>query len=401
MLLCTKVTKCLKFIRIKFKVILLNQYVTRSINQTWYILRREAYTVVFIIFTIGKLSFSMCDIFYYFQTTPLYSRLVKSMRDFFNCQDLTCHYAVQRPLGYFHHFLVIGWKGEKKIIIEYSGVSTIGQNVGEVTVKCIKESDIEESIAHKHLYAIEISNSRKTNLQNKLSFGRIMEKLGEKDYSLESNNCEHTASYILTGDAKSEQISKSKPLIWLLIHIVDSVLSYIQSRLVGDIIISFLPFPSFITAVIVHFAILVREIYRLRRRKQLNQINDHDYKRELVKKISGTVGAIFGGFVGVLAVDTISTFMGNLLGYWLPTVRALFGDWVLSLLAMLGTFWGRCLSYVSFGTKFERLLPILFPKLNTLSKRFVALPLFTVGAFFGYLLTALVSVLFYDAVHHI
>ena len=323
------------------------------------------------------------------------------MRDFFSCQELTCHYAIQRPLGYFHHFLVIGWKGEKKIIIEYSGVSTIGQNVGEVTVKCMNESEIEESIAYKLLYSIEISNYRKTNLQNKLSFGRIMEKLGEKDYSLESNNCEHTASYISTGDAKSDQISKSKPLIWLLIHMVDSGLSYIQNRLVGDLIISFLPFPFFITAILVHFAILVYEIYRLRRRKQLNQINEYDYKRELIKKISGTVGAIFGGFVGVLAVDTISTFMENLLGYWLPTVRALYGEWVLSLLAMLGTFWGRCLSYVSFGAKVERLLPIPFPKLNTLSKRFVAFPLFTVGDSFGYFVTALISVLFYDIVHHI
>lgn len=158
---------------------------------------------------------------------PTHSRLVQSIEDFFRCAEHIAHFAIKRPLGYFHHYIVIGWNDVKNKIIEYYVCfSNMIKGQGEVVERNISTTEVEEAIRSKCLFVIEAPDYPQSESEKKKALSRFWERFGEKAYSLAYNNCEHLVSYILTGNPFSEQIKKAGPLGKLFVDSFDNCISH-------------------------------------------------------------------------------------------------------------------------------------------------------------------------------
>lgn len=158
---------------------------------------------------------------------PTHSRPVKSMEDFFRCAENIAHFAIKRPLGYFHHYIVIGWNDVKRKCIEYYVCfSNMIKGQGEVVERNISTTEVQESIRSKSLFVIEAPDYPKSEYEKKKALCRFWERFGEKAYSLAYNNCEHLVSYILTGNPISEQIRKAGAWKKLCVDSFDNFISH-------------------------------------------------------------------------------------------------------------------------------------------------------------------------------
>ncbi len=118
------------------------------------------------------------------------------------------HIRVRRS-GFFHHGIYIG----RKKVIHFRGKSKTLATVGPVA---------KDSLAQFLLGGTELSDARhraaKANIVKHQNPGtreeilaRAKSLLGSSDYSLITNNCEHLASWCVTGSASSAQVST---MIW-------------------------------------------------------------------------------------------------------------------------------------------------------------------------------------------
>jgi hypothetical protein len=101
------------------------------------------------------------------------------------------HIKVDR-LGYWHHGLFTGRGG----VIHYSG--TLFNKRGAA----IKRGTIEEFAGGSAIHVVKYSNA----IPAKETLFRAESCLGERDYSLLANNCEHFAVWCKTGRHESQQI---------------------------------------------------------------------------------------------------------------------------------------------------------------------------------------------------
>ncbi|XP_061167674.1 uncharacterized protein LOC133176579 [Saccostrea echinata] len=149
---------------------------------------------------------------------PKFGRLVQSIEEFYKITKYVAHFAVKRSLGYFHHYIVAGWFDAKNKVFEYYVCfKNFFTGPGQVAKNDISEEEIEEAIAEENLYVIEAPNYPKTEYQKEQAKARCWKRLGEKAYTLASNNCEHLVNYIMTGLPYSEQIMNAG--VWKMIFV--------------------------------------------------------------------------------------------------------------------------------------------------------------------------------------
>lgn len=158
---------------------------------------------------------------------PTHSRLVESIEDFFRCAESIGHFAIKRPLGYFHHYIVIGWNDVKRKCIEYYVCfSNMITGQGKVESRDISMTEVQVTIKSKSLFVIEAPDYPKSEDEKRNALGRFWERLGEKAYALAYNNCEHLVSYILTGNPFSEQIRKAGAWKKFFVDTFDNFISH-------------------------------------------------------------------------------------------------------------------------------------------------------------------------------
>lgn len=146
------------------------------------------------------------------QSKPSHSYLVTSMKHFKELCKGISHFAIQR-YGYFHHFIVADLNTrETNEIIEYASVSSELKGPGKIQQNNISRNDISFHIQERKLFVIQAPNYPTTDEEIEKAKNRALKRLGENAYSLSCNNCEHFATYVLTGKATSEQIEN---LNWL------------------------------------------------------------------------------------------------------------------------------------------------------------------------------------------
>lgn len=180
---------------------------------------------------------------------PTHSRLVTSLKEFFNLGENVAHFAIKRTLEYFHHYVMIGWKNLKKKCLEYYVCFTSRiKGIGEVAKRDISETEVEEAIKSKSLYVIEAPDYPKSDDEKKRAAERFEERFRESAYSLACNNCEHLVSYILTGKPFSEQIRKAGAWKKLFVDGFDNYVSHGVRNLLklSECLLATVPFHFFI-----------------------------------------------------------------------------------------------------------------------------------------------------------
>ena len=109
---------------------------------------------------------------------------------------------------YKHHYIVLGhkWKSDIKVtvIIHFTKVKTC---TGKVSMEHYTEKDFRRDI-EMGLVVLEGDKYPKTDEEFEEAYLRFEERKNEKNYSIKANNCEHLATYILTGDASSSQVTE-------------------------------------------------------------------------------------------------------------------------------------------------------------------------------------------------
>ncbi|XP_062601795.1 uncharacterized protein LOC134263458 [Saccostrea cucullata] len=184
---------------------------------------------------------------------PKYGRLVQSLEEFYKIAEDVAHFAVKRSLGYFHHYIVAGWHDVKNNIFEYYlCFKNFFTGPGQVAKNNISEKEIEEAIAEENLYVIEAPNYPKNEDEKKQAMERCWARLGEKAYTLASNNCEHLVNYIMTGSPQSEQIMNAGFWTMVLVDSFDYVICYGKRNLVklGSCLLAVKPAPAFVKIVV-------------------------------------------------------------------------------------------------------------------------------------------------------
>ncbi len=103
------------------------------------------------------------------------------------------HVFVNRSAKYSHHGIYLG----KKRVIHFTG------EPGSKSNASIRETTFEEFCDGDTPFILEYSECFSANKTIRLA----REKMGEKDYGLFTNNCEHFARYCKTGEIKSDQVT--------------------------------------------------------------------------------------------------------------------------------------------------------------------------------------------------
>lgn len=124
------------------------------------------------------------------------------------------HVAVKRRLPYYHHYVILAeksvWNCYLKIVQYNGGPSYFfkGSTGGEIEEADITISQVETEICDG-LYVITGTDYPTKAIDFVDACARYLIRLRERSYSVVYNNCEHLATYIMTGCVKSEQIEKS------------------------------------------------------------------------------------------------------------------------------------------------------------------------------------------------
>ena len=143
------------------------------------------------------------------------------------------HFAVWRDhmfVKYFHHFIVISATQTPSTLSGTETHFTVVQYTSSLPIltesdygigKFIRQDYIVSEDVHcdildyeQGLYKIEKPEYPKSTEHEKISeaYGRILQRLEEREYSLSVNNCEHVVNFILTGNSDSKQSRDRKPL---------------------------------------------------------------------------------------------------------------------------------------------------------------------------------------------
>ncbi|WP_321963595.1 lecithin retinol acyltransferase family protein [Paraburkholderia sp. J7] len=117
-----------------------------------------------------------------------------SFADGASTRDLAigAHLVTKRP-GYMHHGIYIG-SGR---VIHYAGLSS---HIGRGPVEVVS---IEQFSAKSGVQVVSHPHARYTGFE---VARRAVSRLGEQNYRLLTNNCEHLCLWCVVGQAKSDQI---------------------------------------------------------------------------------------------------------------------------------------------------------------------------------------------------
>ena len=111
------------------------------------------------------------------------------------------HVKVART-GYDHHGIYLGTFDGYGVVIHYSGFAKAFDK-GEIEITTLDEfrGDSED------IYVVDYLDSEKIYGKFEI-IDRAFSKLGENEYNLFSNNCEHFACWCITGKSNSAQVEK-------------------------------------------------------------------------------------------------------------------------------------------------------------------------------------------------
>jgi Lecithin retinol acyltransferase len=118
-----------------------------------------------------------------------------------------CHIKVRRPLGYYHHGVYVGWGR----VVHYSGLSS-----GLLDKGPIVRTRIDEFVGESKIEVVQYGFT----LPKDVIIVNTEKRLHESDYRLFKNNCEHFATWCVTGNAHSKQVQAFivGGLTWLLVR---------------------------------------------------------------------------------------------------------------------------------------------------------------------------------------
>lgn len=119
------------------------------------------------------------------------------------------HLSVSRGV-YDHHGIYIG----NNQVIHYSGFAE-AFNKG-----CIEQTTLEKFLGGRDQFTVVNYPSNKVLYTNQQIVERAYRCLGEDDYNLLFNNCEHFACWCVTGEKRSEQVRK------VMQHATNAAFSY-------------------------------------------------------------------------------------------------------------------------------------------------------------------------------
>lgn len=150
-----------------------------------------------------------------------------SLKHFNELSKGISHFAVQRP-GYFHHFIVaqLNATSDSKQIIEYRSVFPGLNGPGEIVKRNISIEEISLYIQGQKLFCIQAPNYPRTEEEIEKAKQRAWKRIGEKAYGLSFNNCEHFATYVLTGNATSEQLDKAPVYQKMIIDVIQTLIEF-------------------------------------------------------------------------------------------------------------------------------------------------------------------------------
>ena len=106
------------------------------------------------------------------------------------------HIKINR-LGYTHHGIYIG-DGQ---VVHYSGFAEMLKK-GEIAITTLEEFMGDQD----KLYVVEYASSEAIHSSDEI-VERALSRVGEDDYNLMFNNCEHFACWCVTGKHKSKQVN--------------------------------------------------------------------------------------------------------------------------------------------------------------------------------------------------
>lgn len=104
--------------------------------------------------------------------------------------------------GYDHHGIYLGEFDGTGVVIHYSGFSK-AFNKGAIEITTLDEFRGDS----KSVYVVDYPDSEKIYGKFEI-IDRAFSKLGENEYHLFSNNCEHFACWCITGKSNSAQVEK-------------------------------------------------------------------------------------------------------------------------------------------------------------------------------------------------
>ena len=124
-------------------------------------------------------------------------------------------------ISYRHHYILLGhtWcsKCERIEIIHFSASANQSSN-GKVMTETYFKKNLEEDIENG-LYIIESDAYPQNEKEYHKAIARFKEKEHEEKYCIFTNNCEHLANYVLTGEHTSEQIKQMGCLKKLVVYV--------------------------------------------------------------------------------------------------------------------------------------------------------------------------------------
>lgn len=322
-------------------------------------------------------------------TQPTGAQKIENIDDFLAGARHFTHVAVFRSkLEYYHHYLVLDVGCDFVDILHYAAGKDAMQAraVAQVTIQRIPlDSDLLDFSSG--IYFIKKQNYPSTDDEKRLVCERIFTRLGETEYSASSNNCESLVTWILTGEASSEQFEKGSAWKRMFGDFIGSGLDQVSKvfhRLsdiptkLSSMSISFNNLFCFLLAALlntlkraktvftvgsrataagvstgvtafvatpVEAAFCAKEIHALYRKGLKSHINETNFIREVTKKIGGsassvvtaTYGELFGAFFGqlVCSIPVLGGLVGGFIG------------------GVVGSFTGRALGTVVFGKLYD------------------------------------------------
>ncbi len=127
-------------------------------------------------------------------------------------------YHVKASRGtYDHHGIYLGKYDGEDIVIHYSGFSKAFAK-GEISLTTLSEFQGNADA----IYVVEYSDSEQ-NFSKFEIIDRAFSKLGEDEYNLFSNNCEHFACWCITGKNESKQVESVRKSTITSLMILDDI----------------------------------------------------------------------------------------------------------------------------------------------------------------------------------
>lgn len=127
-----------------------------------------------------------------------------------------CHVKASRT-GYTHHGIYLGTFEGLGFVIHYSGFAKAFDK-GSVEVTTLDEFRGEA----KDIYIVDYPENEKGYGKFEI-IDRAFSKLGEDEYNLFTNNCEHFACWCITGESKSTQVERVRSVTISSLAILDSL----------------------------------------------------------------------------------------------------------------------------------------------------------------------------------